>query len=123
MWISVVIPALNEEEPIAQVVREVVATKIPREIIVVDNGSTDQTAERARNAGARVISAVRGYGRACAAGVAAVSGECDLIVFLDGDGSDVPEFMFGVRWMRSKAVLLAEAVVSTSMAKFHRGAK
>ncbi len=93
MWISVVIPALNEEEPIAQVVRDVVATKIPREIIVVDNGSTDQTAERARNAGARVISAVRGYGRACAAGVAAVSGECDLIVFLDGDGSDVPEFM------------------------------
>jgi glycosyltransferase involved in cell wall biosynthesis len=93
VWISVVIPALNEEEPIAQVVREVVATKIPRETIVVDNGSTDQTVARARNAGARVISAVRGYGRACAAGVAAVSGECDLIVFLDGDGSDVPEFM------------------------------
>jgi glycosyltransferase involved in cell wall biosynthesis len=93
VWISVVIPALNEEEPIAQVVREVLATKIPGEVIVVDNGSTDQTAERARNAGARVISAVRGYGRACAAGVAAVSGECDLLVFLDGDGSDAPEFM------------------------------
>ena len=98
MWISVVIPALNEEEPIAQVVREVAATKIPREVIVVDNGSTDQTAERARNAGARVISAVRGYGRACAAGVAAVSGECELIVFLDGDGSDLPEFMFSPRF-------------------------
>ena len=40
MWISIVIPALNEEEPIAQVVREVLATKIPREVIVVDNGST-----------------------------------------------------------------------------------
>ena len=93
MWISVVIPALNEEEPIAQVVREVVATKIPREVIVVDNGSTDQTAERARNAGARVISAARGYGRACAAGVAAVSRESELIVFLDGDGSDVPQFI------------------------------
>ena len=93
MWISVVIPALNEEEPIAEVVREVIATEIPREAVVVDNGSTDQTAERARNAGARVVSAPRGYGRACAAGAAAVSQECDLIVFLDGDGSDVPGFI------------------------------
>ena len=93
MWVSVVIPALNEEEPIAQTVREVIATKIPREVIVVDNGSNDRTAARARNAGARVVSAPRGYGRACAAGVAAVADECELIVFLDGDGSDVPEFI------------------------------
>ena len=93
MWISVIIPALNEEEPIGGTVREVVATKVPREVVVVDNGSTDRTAERARNAGARVVSAPRGYGRACAAGVAGVSGECELIVFLDGDGSDVPHFI------------------------------
>jgi glycosyltransferase involved in cell wall biosynthesis len=91
---SVIIPALNEEEPIADVVREVAATGIPREIIVVDNGSTDATAARAREAGAKVISEPkRGYGRACMAGVRAVSPESDVIVFLDGDGSDCPEFL------------------------------
>lgn len=93
MSISVVIPALNEEDPITDVVQRVAATGLPQEIIVVDNESTDQTAERARTAGARVISAPRGYGRACAAGAAAVSPECRIIVFLDGDGSDCPEFM------------------------------
>jgi len=91
--VSVIIPALNEEEPIADVVREVAATKIPVEIIVVDNGSTDRTAERAREAGARVVKALRGYGRACAAGVAALRPECEIAVFLDGDGSDCPELM------------------------------
>jgi glycosyltransferase involved in cell wall biosynthesis len=91
--VSVVIPALNEEEPIANVVRECLATNIPSEVIVVDNGSTDRTAERADEAGARVVTAPRGYGRACAAGVRAVSPGCDIIVFLDGDGSDCPEFM------------------------------
>ncbi|HEX5492569.1 MAG TPA: glycosyltransferase family 2 protein [Candidatus Udaeobacter sp.] len=93
MFVSVVIPALNEEEPIAGVVRECLATGVPREVIVVDNGSTDRTAERARQAGARVVTAPRGYGRACAAGVRAVSPECDIILFLDGDGSDIPAFI------------------------------
>jgi glycosyltransferase involved in cell wall biosynthesis len=93
MSVSAVIPALNEEEPIAGVVRECLATNLPNEIIVVDNGSTDRTAELARGAGAHVVTAPRGYGRACAAGVRAVSPRCDVIVFLDGDGSDCPEFM------------------------------
>jgi glycosyltransferase involved in cell wall biosynthesis len=91
--VSVIIPALNEEEPIAGVVRECLATGVPGEVIVVDNGSTDRTAERAREAGARVVTAPRGYGRACAAGAHALSGECDIVVFLDGDGSDVPAFI------------------------------
>ena len=73
--------------------RDVAATKIPADIIVVDNGSTDRTADRARQAGARVVKALRGYGRACTAGVAALSPECDIVVFLDGDGSDCPELM------------------------------
>jgi glycosyltransferase involved in cell wall biosynthesis len=94
MFVSVVIPALNEEEPLANVVRECLATGAPNEIIVVDNGSTDRTAKRAREAGAKVVSEpTRGYGRACAAGVRAISPECDVIVFLDGDGSDCPEFI------------------------------
>ena len=94
MNVSVIIPALNEEEPIVGVVRALAATKVPDEIIVVDNGSTDRTAARACAAGARVITEPRrGYGRACAAGVRSLSPECDIVVFLDGDGSDCPEFV------------------------------
>jgi len=91
--VSVVIPALNEAEPIAAVVRECFATGVPAEVSVVDNGSTDRTAERAREAGAHVITAPRGYGRACAAGSRGGSPECDIVVFLDGDGSDIPAFI------------------------------
>lgn len=85
--VSVVIPALNEAENIAAVVRELPWDLIG-ECIVVDNGSTDATAAEAQAAGARVIVLTqRGYGRACVAGAAAANG--DILVFMDGDGSDV----------------------------------
>jgi glycosyltransferase involved in cell wall biosynthesis len=94
MRISVIIPALNEEEPIADVVRACLTTGLPDEVIVVDNGSTDRTAERAHAAGAKVVAEpAPGYGRACAVGIRALSPECHIVVFLDGDGSDCPELM------------------------------
>ena len=93
-WVTVIIPTLNEEEPIAGVVRAVAAQEIAHEIIVVDNGSNDDTARRARDAGARVVAEPqRGYGRACMAGVRSLSAQSDVVVFLDGDGSDCPEFL------------------------------
>jgi glycosyltransferase involved in cell wall biosynthesis len=92
--VSVIIPALNEEEPIAGVVHECFETNVPSEIVVVDNGSTDRTAERARGARAKVVSEPRhGYGRACLGGIRALGSESEIVVFLDGDGSDCPEFM------------------------------
>jgi hypothetical protein len=86
--IAVVIPALDEEEAIGPVIREI--PPVVHDVIVVDNGSRDRTAEAARAAGARVVSEPRpGYGHACLAGIAAAAG-ADVLVFLDGDHSDYP---------------------------------
>ena len=90
--VSVIIPALNEDEVIAAVVRELPWNLI-HECIVVDNGSTDATAAEASAAGARVITSGRGYGRACAAGAAAADPVSNILVFMDGDGSDVSSEM------------------------------
>jgi glycosyltransferase involved in cell wall biosynthesis len=88
--VAMVIPTLNEEGAIGQVIRAIPRDAID-DIIVVDSGSEDRTVEHARDAGARVIvEQERGYGRACAAGARA-AGNCSVIVFLDGDGSDRPE--------------------------------
>ena len=90
---SVVVAALNEEEAIGQVIQRI-PRDIANEIVVVDNGSTDRTAEVASAAGARVIhEPQRGYGRAHRAGLRAISTDSQIVVFLDGDGSDCPEMM------------------------------
>ena len=88
--VSIIIPALNEEEVIARAVRAVPREHV-LEIIVIDNGSTDRTADEARRAGATVVSEPRrGYGRACRRGVENVSPLCDIIVQMDADLSDDP---------------------------------
>ena len=86
--IAVVIPTLNEEQSIADVVRSIPRAVVSR-IIVADGGSRDATAARAENAGAHVIHAGRGYGSACLAGALAAE-DADIIVFMDGDGADDP---------------------------------
>ena len=85
--ISVIIPALNERESIGHVVRSMPWSLIA-ECIVVDNGSTDGTDEVAREAGARVVYAPRGYGSACEAGAKAALATSTILVYVDGDGSD-----------------------------------
>lgn len=92
-YVSVIIAALNEEAAIAQVIHSV-PRSVADEIVVVDNGSTDRTAEVASTAGARVVKeSVPGYGRAFRAGLRSISPQCEIVVFLDGDGSDYPEMM------------------------------
>ncbi|HEY3026039.1 MAG TPA: glycosyltransferase family 2 protein [Pyrinomonadaceae bacterium] len=92
-FVSVLIAALNEEKAIAKVVGAV-PREIADEIIVIDNGSSDRTAEIAQAAGARAVrEPQRGYGRAFRAGLLSISLDCEIVVFLDGDGSDYPEMM------------------------------
>ena len=86
--IGVVIPALNEEYAIAEVISEI--PDCVDRIIVVDNGSSDRTPHVAETAGARVVhEPERGYGAACLRGIAELS-DMTIIVFLDGDHSDHP---------------------------------
>lgn len=89
MQTFVIIPALNEAACIGDVVRETLQQSIAR-VIVVDNGSTDETARVARDAGAFVVSETRrGYGYACAAGVRAAR-DAEVLVFMDADASFLP---------------------------------
>ncbi|MFC1495544.1 glycosyltransferase family 2 protein [Thermodesulfobacteriota bacterium] len=88
--ISVIIPALNEEQSITMVINDL-PKDIVNEIIVVDNGSSDNTVSVAEKAGARVVEEdTMGYGAACQKGISCAQ-DPDIIVILDGDYSDYPE--------------------------------
>lgn len=86
--VSVIIAALDEAESIGHVVASMPWPLIA-ECIVVDNGSSDGTGAIAAAAGARVITSPRGYGAACKAGSDAALATSTILVFMDGDGSDV----------------------------------
>ena len=91
MKISVVIPAYNEEHSIGIVVKEI--PSIVDEVVVVNNNSTDKTAEVAEAAGATVLfEPFQGYGAACLKGIEYLKPKRpDIVVFIDGDFSDYPE--------------------------------
>ncbi len=92
MNVSVIIPALNEEDSIGRVLGDI-PSGLTHEVIVVDNGSTDCTPEIAAGLGARVFfEKRRGYGHACLKGMEALD-HPDVVVFLDADYSDHPEEM------------------------------
>ncbi len=113
MRVSVIIPALDEAGCIGELVQETLAQGVA-EVIVVDNGSTDGTAGVARRAGACVVSEPqRGYGYACAAGIAEVH-DGDVLVFLDGDFSfnpkEMPGLLMPIREGRADLVLGSRAL-------------
>ncbi len=133
--ISIIIPAINEEESIGLVLNDI-PKDIAREIIVVDNGSYDNTVTVAKNLGAKVMSEpLRGYGSACIRGISVLKKDTDIVVFLDADYSDYPqdihtilkpiltgnaEMVIGSRMLgvKEKGALLPQAVFGNKLAAF-----
>ncbi len=93
MRFAILIPARNEQEAIGPTLAELRSCGADQ-IIVADNGSTDQTAARAAAAGATVVSEPQaGYGRACLAAMRALDPSIEVVVFMDADGNDDPAFL------------------------------
>jgi glycosyltransferase involved in cell wall biosynthesis len=133
--ISVIIPALNEEESIGQVLNDIPG-EIVEEVIVVDNGSNDNTVTVAKSLGASVIlEPLKGYGAACLRGISTLKQDIDIVVFLDADYSDYPQdlhtvvkpiangkadMVIGSRMSgtREKGALLPQAVFGNKLATF-----
>jgi glycosyltransferase involved in cell wall biosynthesis len=84
--VAVVIPTYNEAESIGGVLMAL-PRELVRRVIVADGGSTDHTVRIARDLGAEIIDAGKGYGRACLLGAEAAE-DCGILVFMDGDGAD-----------------------------------
>ncbi len=133
--ISVIIPALNEEESIGQVLNDIPG-EIVEEVIVVDNGSNDNTVTVALSLGASVVmEPLKGYGAACLRGISTLKQDTDIVVFLDADYSDYPqdlhsvvkpiiddnaEMVIGSRrsGIREKGALLPQAIFGNKLATF-----
>ena len=133
--ISVIIPALNEEESIGQVLNDIPG-EIVEEVIVVDNGSSDDTVTVSKNLGANVIlEPLKGYGAACLRGISILKQDTDIVVFLDADYSDYPQdlhtvvkpiindnadMVIGSRMSgeREKGALLPQAIFGNKLATF-----
>ena len=88
MNLAIILPARDEEGSIVRTLRAI-PSGIARQVVVVDNGSTDRTAAAARGAGAEVVlEPCRGYGRACLAGLERLRDGIDAVAILDADGAD-----------------------------------
>ena len=132
-YISIIIPAINEEESIGLVLNDI-PKKLARQIIVVDNGSHDNTVNVATILGEKVLSEpLRGYGAACLRGISELKEDTDIVVFLDADYSDYPqdihtilkpmitgnaEMVIGSRMLgeREKGALLPQAFFGNKLA-------
>ena len=94
--VAIVIPALNEEDALPHVLRDI-PQSLEATVLVIDNGSTDRTAEVARSHGAMVLpQPVRGYGGACLTGILYLAGlptPPEVLVILDGDHADDPSLL------------------------------